>query len=274
MSEQAVPNRLVIRFVTLLTILLYPFQTAIASESVSLVWIIEPSSDETASEITVSDGEYIVKQRLLPIGLATLDSDLNVTTGSTFFLRNRAQIIQVPTQNSKLYCATESLIISTESLISPTDLTLQPNKSPFILCLHDSDSNGRLDQAFSMPVSKSGVVMQGNLPKKYQSIDVGYSEVPITQFRGDYWVGIRYEQYFNIYGNRMLMTDFGGRGEKESLTAFDTFKSKGTYPRETGVLGGKFTILEANPKSIRVRIDKSLPLQSFSVVTNTTVRFY
>lgn len=238
-----------------------------ARESISLAWIIEPSNDVAPREITVADGEYVVKQRLLPIGLATLDSDVQLPAGSRILVRSQAQLVRVLTQNSKLFCALESML-------KAKDGSLQPNKSPFILCLNDTDSNGQLDQAFEMPVSKSGVIMQGRLPKKPQSIDVGYSEVPGTQFKGDYWVGVRYEQYFNIYGNRMLMTDFGGRGEMQSLTAFDTFKSKGTYPRETGVLGGRFTILAVEPKSIRVRIDKSLPLQPFSVVTNTTVRFY
>ena len=267
MSDEYRPCNLVTRSAIALAILMCPLQSAMAREPVSLAWIIEPLEDIVPREISVTDGEYLVKQRLLPIGLATLDGDVQLPAGSRIVVRAQTQLVRVLTQNGKLFCALESLLKS-------KDGSLQPNKSLLVLCLHDSDSNGRLDQAFEVLGSKSGVIMQGRLPKKPKLIDMGYREIPVTQFKGDYWVGVRYEQYFNIYGNRMLMTDFGGRGETQSLTAFDTFKSKGTYPRETGVLGGRFTILAAEPTSIRVRIEKSLPLQPFSVATTTTVRFY
>lgn len=235
--------------------------------SVKMVWMIQSPTSFEASEKTVTDGSHVLKQRLLPIALATLSSDVAMIRGSKLVLNAGAQLLLAPTTEGRVFCALETMRMSKSG-------ALLENTGSTTLCLLDKDKNGRFDAAFEVVSSPTGIVMQGVVPKQPIIVDATYDIRPREELKGEYWVGIRYEQYFNIYGNRMLMTDFGGRGMKQSLTTFDKFKSNGVFPRDLSVLGARFTILSAEEKGVRVKLKAPMPAQPFGVVSTTTYRFY
>ncbi len=126
---------------------------------------------------------------------------------------------------------------------------------------------------FDTPGGVGLLMVNAEIPKVPRACDVGYAVRPPDEIKGDFWVGIRYEQYFNIYGNRMFFTDYGGRGEKSSFTDFDKFKSKGPFPVTRSPMGAKLTVLATEPKGVRLRVDAAIPPQPFAVITYTTTTF-
>lgn len=238
-----------------------------AQSPFSLVWAVQPAEGRYPLERDVADGEVVLRQKLLPLGLAVLGADVALPRGSRLVARRGAQLVRVGGPAGRIHCALETERTDRKGVVVP-------NKTGTTLCLLDGDGDGRFEGAFEGTGSVTGVIVDALPPKQPVVVDVAYEKRPVEEFVGDYWVGVRYEQYFNVYGNRMLFTDFGGRGAQESLTAFDTFKSKGIFPREVEALGAKLTILSAAPKGVRVRIDRALPPQPFSVVRTTTYRIY
>lgn len=240
---------------------------ASARERVYALWQIQPAAEPAEGERQVGDGELILRQKLLPTGLAELADDVSDSGDRGLIAKAGSQAIEVVAEQGKIYCVLDTYRRKKTGDLVRSDQNL-------VLCLVDRDENRRFEGAFEMLGSPTGIILGGNVPKTIRSIDVGYRQIDPNLTTGDFWVGVRYEQYFNIYGKRMLLTDFGGRGVSQSLTAFDTFTSKGPYPHSAQVLGAKFTIVAAEPKSVRVKIETMMPPQPFAVVQTTTYSVY
>lgn len=239
---------------------------AAARGTLLTLWQVQTPAAAPA-ERAVSDGETVLRQTLLPTGLAVLDVDVADTAGSRLVAKAGAQLIEASTGNGKIYCALSTLRSDKKTG------ALSENRSAITLCLIDSDANGRFENLFEMPAGVGLPMIQGQLPKKLRPIDAGYVQRPVTEVQGEFWVGIRYEQYFNIYGNRMFFTDYGGRGQTQSLTEFAKFKSKGPFPQSVTVSGAKFTVLSADAAGVKLRTDAPLPDRPFAVTTYTTTTF-
>ena len=241
---------------------------ASAADRAALItlWEIQPPT-APAGEGHVKDGETVLRQTLLPTGLAVLDADVANATGSRLVAKAGSQLIEATTNGGAIYCA-----LATMRADKKTG-ALSENRGGTTLCLHDSESNGRFESVFEMPVGTGLAMIQGQVPKKVRPVDVGYRTRPVGEVQGDFWVGIRYEQYFNIYGNRMFFTDFGGRGQTQSLTDFAKFKAKGAFPQSVNVSGARFTVLAADQDGVRLRTDAPMPTGPFAVTTYTTTTF-
>lgn len=235
--------------------------------SYSLVWIIQPSNDAYPLTIEVKDGDMILRQKLLPQGLAVLGEDVMQPDREGLVLKGGSQLVQLVGSDGVIYCGLKTRRADKTGLMVPA-------RSGTTLCLKDSDGNGRFDIAFAGLSSPTGIIMSAQVPKAPSPVDVSFTVRSSSEIEGEFWVGLRYEQYFNIYGNRMLMTDFGGLGTQQSLTAFDTFKSKGPFPRTVGALGANMTIVSAQEKGVTVKVVNAMPQQPFGVATYTTYRLY
>lgn len=227
-------------------------------------WIIVPMESSGPTERVVNDGDYVLKQKLVPMGLAILQVD--VASGLANKLRLKAGIQLVAAMGNpsgKTYCAVDTMRVDNKGVEIP-------NTRGVTLCLVDADGNGHFESAFEVARdSETGLIIQGTVPNIGEPIDAAYETRPAAQIGQNYWVGIRYKQYFNIYGNRMLLIDFGRDQRFSSLTTFAAFKSKGPYPQDLTVLGAKISVLEALPKGVHLRLDASIPSQPFAVFTNT-----
>ena len=231
------------------------------------VWQVQPPASAVSEERLVGDGELVLKQALLPAGLATLDTEVADAGGVHLTVRPGTQLIAASTQGGRAYCALESL--------RPDRKTgaLAPSKGGLTLCFLDADGNGRFERVVQMPMSISLPMVQGAIPKDVRPVDLAYTPRPSAEIRGDYWVGIRYEQYFNIYGNRMFFLDYGHGDDKQSLTDFAKWKSKGPFPLNVDAFGARVAVVAAEPKGARLRVEHALPAGPFAVVTFTTTTF-
>ena len=214
------------------------------------LWRIVPPASFDPTERVVSDKQLILKQKLLPSGLAVLtaaarhpESGAEAEVGT--------QLFRVTSTSGTVYCAFK---------VERTD------KAALSLCLIDKTGDGRFDQVFETAFHVATVPhVQDRAPKRILAIDVPYEVRPPEEVTGEYWVGVQYRQYFNIYGNRMLFTCFGNESGEECLSTFDKVKSKGTYPAERIILGARIVFVAPEGKSMRVRVDAPMAEQPFSV---------
>lgn len=235
-------------------------------QSLLTLWQVVPAPADALGERMVADGDMVLRQALLPTGLAVLDDAVQDTGREKLSIAAGTQLVQASTGTGKAYCA-----LATER--ADKSGARVENKRGTTLCLLDADGNGRFEGMFDTTGGVGLLMVQTEVPKAPRPCDIGYTVRPAAEVKGDFWVGIRYEQYFNIYGNRMFFTDFGGRGEKSSLTDFDKFKSAGPFPITKEAMGAKLTVLAAEPKGSRIRIDAAMPAQPFAIISYTTTTF-
>lgn len=242
--------------------------SAAPRQGVNLVWSIAPAENADLTEHTVKDGEIVLRQKLVPLGLAILGGDVIEPSGNKLVAKRGGQLVEAGFADGRAFCALDTVRIDKSGVEVP-------NNRGVTLCFVDRERDGRFDMTFEAAGAGggTGVIIQGTLPKTPQIVDMPYEEHPVSELRGDFWVGIRYEQYFNIYGNRMLMTDIGGRGVTMPLTSFATFKSKGVYPQKVSVLGANITLIAPEEKGTRLRVENAMPTQPFALYTYTTTTF-
>jgi hypothetical protein len=234
-----------------------------------LLWVIAPNAPPPEPKL-VKDGELVIENRLLPVAMARLERDLAVTLPGSLSVSAASQLYAVSSNiGEKVFC-------SWDTLVRAKDGTLVPNTGISTLCFLDREGDGRFDASFEAYPGVGLPQIQMPMPKvkRLTVVDLPYATMPTDSFAGDLWVGLRYEQYFNIYGNRMLMVAYGGRGKNQTLTNFSKFKSKGPFPLKVGALGAELSVLEARDDGSVIRIDRPISLPFFAVVTTTTVRFY
>ncbi|WP_126516822.1 hypothetical protein [Sphingobium amiense] len=229
------------------------------------VWRVQPPTDSSTTERSVKDGEIVLKQSLLPMSLATLDQSVEISANG-LSVEAGSQLVQALTQQGRAYCALDTVSRAKASLF------VKPIKG-LAICLLDSNEDGRFDSAFGMPGGTGLLMVEGTIPKSALSVDIPYTQRPVEEIKGDFFVALRYEQYFNIYGNRMFFLDYGGRGKTQSLTNFVKFNAKGPFPQSVDVYGARFTILNAEAEGVALRIDQPLLMKTFAVHSYTTTTF-
>lgn len=231
------------------------------------LWHVMPASGDALGERMVKDGETILRQALLPSGLAVLEGDVSDTGREKLSVKAGTQLVEASSSAGKVYCA-----LATQRLDTKSGGQID-NKHGTTLCLIDTDGNSRFDAMFDAAGGTGLLMVNAPIPKDTRPCDVGYAVRAPSEVKGDFWVGVRYEQYFNIYGNRMLFTDYGGRGVTASFSNFEKFPSKGPFPIVRTVMGANIAVLAAEPKGARIRVDAVMPPQPFAVVTSTTTTF-
>lgn len=239
--------------------LLLPMPVLAQDRAMQTVWIVQPQSPPQG-ELILSGGQNILKQRLLPSGLAELVAETAIPE-TAVSLPAGTQLIEVKSRDMAIFCQ--------------TDAKGRGLKSALQYCLTDSDADGRFDGYFRTASATKGLpTIQGYRPKHVKPIDaVGYRRVAPASLRDEYFVAIERRNFFNIYGRESFTIAFGKEGDVDRITAPISFKSS-ELPKEMNILGARFTALGEENGQMRIRVDATMPMQPFGVVSTTTYRFY
>jgi hypothetical protein len=237
------------------------FSTAPAaaqSRSLQSIWMVQPVETPT-SERVLASGEFVLKQRLLPTGLAELGSA--ITLGSAT-LAMGTQLVEAQTQGAKVFCTPQ---VARQKLIGAS---FQP-------CLIDTDQDGDFDGWFNAISQTKGLLsLAGKWPKKPKPLaEAGYRTVAVGTMREEFFVAIERRNYFNIYSRESFMIAFGREGQLERLTTPVSFKSV-EMPKMLTVMGAQFEAISETDGKMTVRVHSAMPEQPFGVMTTTTYRFY
>jgi hypothetical protein len=228
-----------------------------ADRTVFTIWMIDDR--EAALETRdVRRLDFVIKQRLLPAGLARLDVD--GTSAGLAALTAGKQLIELQSSDALVFC---------DPVIRPQKLIGHGQT-----CLVDADKDGRFEgMFFTSSVTKGILTIQGKRPKTPRPIaPLAYRRIDPAEFGETLFVGLQYRGDANLFGNHVFEIKFGSADQTGSLTERVLYKKDQIPPKE--VLGGRFTILESIPDGIRVRVDKPFPRQPFAVLQTTTYRFY
>lgn len=228
--------------------------------AINTAWRLLPAENFTPTEHVAQNNDIIHRQSALPVGLAVLDEEVTAAEGLTLVRAGTQLLLGSIGPSGAAYCAMQS-----ERVLPTGEVKKQwPGAT---LCLIDIDKDGRFDRAFRAGMTSTILpAVQTRTPKQASVVSARYRVVSPETVVGDFWVGIQYRQYFNIYGNRMLFTALGGGGATTALTAFKTFKAKGTYPQYEEVMGAKITLLEPLEKSTRLRVETPMALTEFTPI--------
>lgn len=230
---------------------------AAQDRAMSTAWFIQPTP-VPEGERDLAGGEFVLKQRLLPMGLAELSAPLSLGKES---LPVGSQLIEVKTDGARIYCQPR---IARQKLLGHAQL-----------CLVDGDSDGRFDGQFRTTSQTKGLLtIGGNRPKSPKAITpVAYAQVDPATLRDEYFVAIERRNFFNIYSLESFMIAFGRDGELERITAPVNFKSA-EMPKDVEILGARFTALSEAAGKMKVRMHTAMPPQPFGVVKTTSYSFY
>lgn len=225
--------------------------------TMSSVWLIQPTP-APEGERDLAGGEFVLKQRLLPTGLAELPASLSLGKET---LPAGSQLIEVTTDGARVYCQPR---IAKKKLLGHAQL-----------CLVDSDSDGRFDGQFHTTSETKGLLtIGGNRPKSPKAIaPTAYAQVDPATMRDEYFVAIERRNFFNIYSLESFMIAFGRDGELDRITAPVNFKST-DMPKDVEILGARFTALSEVAGKMKIRVRAAMPKQPFGVVKTTSYSFY
>jgi hypothetical protein len=223
------------------------------SRYITTPWIIAPVRT-LPGERTLAGGDFVLKQRLLPMGLAELAGP--VTMGKNRF-EVGTQFFKAKTDGVAVYCRP----------YAPDDA--------LVACLLDRDTDGDFDEWFDVVSQTKGLpsVAQKYTKKRKPVSEAAYRQVPVTSMIDEYFVAIERRNYFNIYSRESFMVVFGREGTIERLTAPVSFKSD-EMPKQLTILGAVFTAVAERDGKMVVTVQRDMPVQPFSVVKTTSYRFY
>lgn len=219
-------------------------------------WQIEPAAVPEA-ELDLAGGEFVLKQRLLPLGLARLEAALE-EPALKLSLPAGTQLVAIGEPGKSAFC-------------DATRYKKKANDTPFA-CLVDTDHDGKFDGYFK-GLSYSGAIISLQGKQKIKKLKpltpAAYREVAPTEFNQDLFVAIQRRNYFNIYGNESFMVVYGNAQHTEEITKPYTLKSA-EMPKEMTLLGARFTALSETEGRMRVKVHSAMPAQPFSVYRTTT----
>lgn len=236
-------------------------QGAIASQprAMRTEWIIQPTVPPSG-ELVLSAGEWVLKQRLLPIGLSEIPDGLMIPQAG----------INVPADRQLVEITSPDVVIFCEANIAPQKLIGHAQ-----LCLVDYDKDGAFEGFFrTTSITKGLLNIQGNRPKSAKAIPpTRYKRVDPASMRDEFFVAIERRNFFNLLDLEPFSITFGRTGDLDRLTTGISVKSN-EMPKELNFLGSSFTAIAEKDGKLRVNVLKSMPKQPFDVIEIKTYNFY
>jgi hypothetical protein len=217
------------------------------------LWMVEPAPPPEGVR-HLGSKEYVLKQRLLPTGLAeigrsTLSGEIDAA------LTEGTQLIEVKGASTPVYCEGE----------------LKGRKQQ---CFVDADGNGSFESWFkAMSTTPAFVTISGKMPKTLQPLanPIPYKVLDPAQSKLDAFVAIERRNWFNIYSRESFMIVFGSEDKKERISQPIQFKSA-EMPKELTVLGARFTALSEADGKMAIKVHSSMPAQPFGVIQTVSYR--
>ena len=227
------------------------------------IWVVQPA-EAPADTVEVGFGDLILKQQLLPVGLAQLTGAFQDETGKRAFGAG-TQLFRV-LSDVPVYCVAGMREAKGFEKWLASGVTQQ-------FCLVDSDSDGAFESYFE-PISevKGLPTIAGKRPKKIKPIaPVAYEKIDPARMEKPFWVGIQYYGKPLMKEARNFNVAFGSDTSKGSLTSFVATEGS-NYPISQQLLGASFSILEAENGKLKVHVEQPMPRQPFGVVHSVSYR--
>ena len=243
-----------------------PPMPAKLERNLSTLWIVMPATEPAGREVSVKSGELIMKQRLIPAGLAKLTGSA-VDPEGKFELTSGAELFRVQS-GVPVYC-----IAGKRAPGGVAKWLVGGGSSQ--LCLVDADSDGRFEGEFTTASAVGGLpTIAGKRPKEADPLvaPVAYERADPSTMTTQYWVGIEYQGKPLLYNRRNFAVSFGTDKSDSSLT--DWVYTGAEMPASQTLLGATWTVLALEEDRLKVRIDQPIPPQPFGIVQTTTYRFY
>jgi hypothetical protein len=214
------------------------------------LWTIEPAPPPVGVRHLASK-DYVLKQRLLPAGLAELGRD-TAETGAA--LAQGTQLIEVPTGVGPTFCEGD----------------LQGDRKHggrAQICFLDANRDGRFEGWFKRWSSTPALVtISTHAPEtRPLAAPLPYRRLDPAASRLDAFVAIERRNFFNIYGRESFHIVFGSGDRKQRITAPIQFKSA-EMPREVTILGARFTALSEADGKMAIEVHSAMPAQPFGVI--------
>jgi hypothetical protein len=219
------------------------------------VWNIQPDPAQLG-ERRVAIGEPVLEQRLLPIGLAIAEEDIQSASGDVLAEKG-TQLFQLDVNRGKAYCVA--------TVPRPSAFrSLMLGGGNLQRCFVDGDGDGRFDGQFNGGNPMRGVpFIEGKLPKTPKPASGRYSTLPPEQFALQYTVRIALTEAKVTASGKTAFSyriDFGDAQTRQKLT-----DSIGGALGATDILDARWDAQAVDGKGARLAVTQVMPAQPFQV---------
>lgn len=241
-----------------------PARRIAPDEQFTTKWLVQPG-EASAAPVSVPPGGLILKQRLLPTGLARLKEAYTGPTPAES-LAAGAEMVRATGPDGAVYCSTgyRAQPLAMRLLIGGPDRLRQ-------VCLMDSDNDGRFDSVLKGTSNLRTLPSAfGILPKVPATIaPIPYEEAAPESFSELYYVGVQYEGQAKIGTLRRFHLAFGSEGNWDQISDNLFTKRDSDLPRTLEVMGAAITILGGEGRNVVAKVDRPFPPQPFGVYVST-----
>ncbi len=244
---------------------------ASAADRFFSLWMVEPSQI-TAETLLLREKDFVQKTRLLPLGLVVVDSDVLVGSG-TVAVRAGEQLFELAGGKGGLPKPTSSAVFC-QIQAGPWQSSgwLGTQRYQLRYCLLDTEKDGNFDNAFiTRNCFADFPIVQTKIPKAKEMATLNrlpYRRLPVADIRDGPAVGIVYNgtalidddpRFAQAFGSGTIIPMFGQKHTKS-----------GDNPGQRESFGAAFTVLGEEDGVVRVRNDRPIPAQPFSMFSSGT----
>ena len=230
----------------------------------SSAWRIAASS-EPLGRRTVSDGDYVLRNRLLPRSLVRLTADA-VEPGSNKVIASAGtQLFGLNSRNAAIWCVVGRRDPGIAMRLLVADVG---NRQ---VCLVDRDKDGDLDGHFRVSNQVRGVPnFSGYLPRELEPLAAAaYEALTPEQIEVDYFVGIRFEGIALMPARPVFSVTFGNERSRERLS--DVVRPRAENP-VVKIMDSEFEIVARNGEALEIEVRRPIPPQPFQVIRTIAYR--
>lgn len=221
------------------------------SRSISTTWDVQPTVAPTETQ-TVKQGEWVIKQTLLPKGLFRLES--NVDLKDAPLLIAGAQFIEIDTEGPLVAC----------DAVGRKQLLLGMRRN----CLIDYEKDGAFDGVFAVESTSIGGGLpdySGKFPKDAQIIPLArYTRISPTEILTPYFVGIRNAGKGSLYNRQNFQICYGSEASVDCVSNYNSMPAS-MFPASVQIMGANFTVLSGDKESVVLNVEAAMPPQPFRI---------
>jgi hypothetical protein len=234
------------------------------NEQFNTIWFVE-AADLPSEPVSIPPKGMVIKQRLLPVGLAKLTQAFSGAKPEEA-LSAGTELVQARGPDGSIYCSTRYR--------SPSFLAAALSSGPDQLrqiCFLDADNDGVFEAAVpGISNLKTLPSAFGTLPKRTVPIaPLPYEKSDPTSFSEQYFVGIQYQGQAKIGTLRRFHVAFGSDGNWDQISDNLFTKRDSDLPKALEIMGAVVTIRGGEGKNVVATIEKMIPPQPFGVVVTT-----
>lgn len=222
-----------------------------------VAWVVAPD-DTVKGHRAVPPKGLILRQRLLPVGIARLDGAF-VGAKPSDQLPEGTELLLASGAEKPVYCS--------QNFIPVLSLGVGIHKGS-TRCFVDDNEDGAFDRAFYAP---SDIVelpsAAGEIPTKGSTpCNVRYSKPSADTLTTPYYLGVQYIGQAKLGSLRRFMTVYGTEKRWGYLTGDNLFtKRDADLPKSLNIYGSTIVIKGGEGKSVLVDVEQGMPAQPFAV---------